>query len=90
MTQETQEIEVEVVEIDGVEPILQADREIASDDPQQQRPWHGRITFPSNRWWPVWAILGVTGLTLLLTVGVAVGVVLLVSLLLKLLRSMFR
>ena len=80
MTNESQAIEVEVVEIDGVAPLArsQSREEVP---PQQQRQWQdwqqwqGRIRTLDSRWWPLWVILGTVGVLLLLTFGVVIFVI---------------
>ena len=74
-TQETQAIEVEVVEVDG---IIQPTRSEQADDarPQQDwRQWQGRVRTLDSRWWPLWVLLGIIAVVLMLTVGVVVAVI---------------
>jgi hypothetical protein len=78
MTQETTEIEVEVLEIDGVAPVTPVDTPRQQADWQDWRQWGGRIRKLDNRWWPLWVILGSIALVLLLTIGLVIGVVFLV------------
>lgn len=93
MTPETTEIEVEVLEIDGVAPaVVQAARHDAYPPShgawQDWRHWHGRVRKLDSRWWPLWVIPGIIVLTLLLTVGLMLGVVwLLARMFLKIVRS---
>ena len=92
MTQDPTEIEVEVLEIDGVAPAVSRAR---ADEPpptqgdwQDWRRWQGRARKIDARWWPLWVIPGILGLALLLTVGLVLGaVVLLVRLILKIIRA---
>lgn len=87
MTQEATEIEVEVVEIDGITPA--APQASAEEKPQPRgdwqdwRQWQGRVTRLDSRWWPVWVFLGVIALALALTVGVIIGVIVLIFRLLQ-------
>lgn len=94
MTRESTDIEVEVVEIDGVTPVApapRADDPLRSDDWREWRQWRGRVSRLDSRWWPLWVILGIIAFSLLVTVGLVIGVVFLfVSLLLKLLRALLR
>lgn len=79
MNQETTEIEVEVLEIDGIAP---KPAKPATDDSQSNwndwRQWGGQIRRLDRRWWPLWVLLGIIGLVLLLTVGLVLGAVFLV------------
>lgn len=75
--QEPQEIEVDVVEVDGipVEPRPQANHnEHTANTPQWQK-WAGRARQLPAFWWPVWVLLGIIGVALLLTVGLVVAVI---------------
>ncbi len=76
MTNEPQAIEVEVVEIDGVAPVVKPE---SQEQPPRQRQdwqhWQGRIRKLDSRWWPLWVVLGVIAVGLLLTVGLVVGIV---------------
>lgn len=90
MTKDAPEIEVEVVEIDGVttqraeEPAHQGNR-------RDSRQWQGRDFRLDIRWWPLWLILCVIALALTLTVGVVLGVIFLVfRMLSNLLRAILR
>ena len=82
MTQEATEIEVEVVEIDGVTPPAPQARAEESarqgGDWQDWRQWPGRVTRLDSRWWPLWVFLGIIALALALTVGVVIGVIVLI------------
>lgn len=95
MTEEAKEIEVEVVEIDGVAPV--AKPEPADENPrrggdwQDWRQWQGRVTKLDGRWWPLWVFLGVIALVLMLTVGLVVAVVFVIlRLCAKLVRAVLR
>ncbi len=72
---DSQAIEVEVLEVDG---ITVAPRPAAEDAPRQDAPWRhwqGQITRLDSRWWPLWVILGVLAVALMLTVGLVIGVI---------------
>lgn len=88
MTRESTDIEVEVVEIDGVT----ADAaEPLADHRREWGQYRGRIRLLDNRWWPLWVILGIVALVLFLTVGLLIGLVfLIVGLFVKLLRAILR
>jgi len=91
MTRESTDIEVEVVEIDGVTPVASEPR---AEEPLRNgdwRQWRGQVKRLDSRWWPLWVILGIIAFSLLITVGLVLGVVfLIVSLLMKLLRAILR
>jgi hypothetical protein len=73
--EETQAIEVEVVEVDGV---IQPTRPEPANEarPQQDwRQWQGRVRTLDSRWWPLWVLLGLILVVLMLTVGVVVLVI---------------
>jgi len=88
MTKEATEIEVEVVEIDGVTP---AAPQASAEEPRPQkdwRQWQGKVRQLDSRWWPLWVVLGIIALVLLLTVGLVLGVVfVIVQLCKKLIRA---
>ena len=98
--EQEKEIEVEVVEIDGVTTASGQEMRVAGEDntPFEQRTeghtwqqWQGRVRQLDSRWWPLWALLGVLALILLATVGVVVGLVALVIVLCqRLFRALFR
>ena len=73
MTQETTEIEVEVLEIDGVAPVPAKEIPPSRDDWQDWRQWGGRVRRLDGRWWPLWVVLGCIALVLALTVGLVLG-----------------
>ena len=73
MTQESQAIEVEVIEIDGAAPPAKVDRQ--EQAPRQWQNWQGRIRKLDSRWWPLWVLLGAIGVVLLLTLGLVLGIV---------------
>jgi hypothetical protein len=75
MRPEATEIEVEVIEIDGVAP-AELVMPIAAEPPDQGvRPggWSGRLQRFDNPWWPLWGLLGMVALGLLLSVGLVLG-----------------
>lgn len=92
---ESQTIEVEVVEIDGATPS-------AKFPPRERLPlpspnwlkWLKRLSWIrqlDRRWWPLWAILATVGVFLLLTVGIVVGVILVIFRVLSgVVRAIFR
>ena len=79
MTREPTDIEVEVVEIDGVLPPAPRAAAEARGDWQDWRSWHGRVRRLDSRWWPLWVVLGIIAVALLVTVGLVLGVLLLVA-----------
>ena len=91
MTPDPTEIEVEVLEIDGVVPAALRAR---SDGPAPIRDaWRngphrrGRIRMLGSPWWLLWAIPGAIVLALMVAMGLVLGgVFLLVRLLLKIVR----
>lgn len=83
MPKETTEIEVEVVEVDGLAPVAPQ----ARAEPQASRPagdwpdwrqWQGRVTRLDSRWWPLWVLLGLIALVVFLTFGIVIAAVYLV------------
>jgi hypothetical protein len=94
MDREATEIEVEVVEVDGVAPVVTRPR--PSDGPARGNPaawrgWEGRVRKLDSRWWPLWVFLGIIAVFLLLTVGLVVAVVFVITrLCLKLIRAVLR
>ncbi len=94
MTKEATEIEVEVVEIDGLAPVVPQAR--AGEAPRQSdwqdwRQWQGRVRTLDSRWWPLWVFLGIIALALLLTVGLVIAVVFVViRIFLKIIRAILR
>ena len=80
---ETETIEVEVVEIDGIAPVpvsapheddSTAERARGGGDWNDWRNWQGRVRTLDMRWWPLWVFLGIILLALLASVGVVVGI----------------
>jgi hypothetical protein len=94
MTRESTDIEVEVVEVDGMTQAAPKSRPAHTsqrNDWQDWRKFSGKIRTLDSRWWPLWVILGTVALALFLTVGLLVGaVVLIVGLFMKLLRAILR
>jgi hypothetical protein len=91
MPDDIREIEVEVVEIDGVAPVVSREPEPVSAGRRDWRHWQGRVRRLDSRWWPLWVILGIIALALALTVGLVIGVVfLIVRLCLNLIRALLR
>lgn len=95
MTQQSTEIEVEVVEIDGVAPAAAQESAprpaSARREWQDWRHWQGRVSRLDSRWWPLWMILGIIALAFFLTVGLVVGIVfLIIRMCLNLIRALLR
>lgn len=82
MSQQSTEIEVEVVEIDGVAPVATPQHDPGTaktrGEWQDWRHWQGRVRRLDSRWWPLWVFLGMIALALFLTVGVVIGVIFLI------------
>ena len=72
-TQESQAIEVEVLEIDGVVPVIKPEPSAGARPAWQD--WQGRVRQLDSRWWPLWLLLGIIFVLLALTVGVVLGLV---------------
>ncbi|NJM36639.1 MAG: hypothetical protein HC845_01495 [Akkermansiaceae bacterium] len=87
MTETSQAIEVEVLEIDGITPTQNFNRQnpVPSSPPWMQ--WQSRVGKLNRRWRPLWIFLGAILLVLMLTVGVVVGAVVLIF---KILRRIVR
>ena len=79
MTNESQIIEVEVVEIDGAAPAAKfSPREPEPSPARDWQKWLKRLSWMrqlDRRWWPLWVVLASIGMVLLLTVGLVVGVI---------------
>ena len=89
MTQESQAIEVEVVEIDGAAPAVKVESQ--GETPQDWQRWQGRIRQLDSRWWPLWVMLGGIAVMLMLTVGLVIGFVFVIFRILSgILRALFR
>jgi hypothetical protein len=73
MNKEATEIEVEVVEIDGVTPAVPQAGDEEQRSQKDWRQWQGRIRKLDSRWWPLWVLLGIIALMLALTVGLVLG-----------------
>jgi hypothetical protein len=85
MTREATEIEVEVVEIDGVKPVLARSDNAAGLPPQGH--WQRRLP----RWWPLWVLLGAVALGLALTFGLVIALFIGAALLVwRLIRALLR
>jgi len=88
-------IEVEVLEIDGVAPMVPQVCAADGPPPEDERPtwrgWQGRLATLDSRWWPLWVLLGSTALVIALTVGLIGGVIFLIfRSVLKILRAILR
>jgi hypothetical protein len=91
MPDDIKEIEVEVVEIDGVAPVVATEPGPVPRASRDWRHWQGRVRRLDSRWWPLWVILGIIALVLALTVGLVIGVIfLIVRLCLNLIRTLLR
>ena len=85
-------IEVEVLEIDGVAPMVPQVRAGDGPPPQEERHdwrnWQGRLLKLDSRWWPLGVVLGSVAGVIALTVGLVVGVIFLIfRLILKIVRA---
>ena len=95
MTSERRDIEVEVLEIDGVAPVVPEARSAAEDARprgawQDWHRWPGQVRRLDSRWWPLWVVLGIIALLVVFTVGLVLGLLFLaVRLLLKIVRAIF-
>jgi len=93
MPKEATEIEVEVVEIDGIVPAapqVQAEEPRRAGDWQDWRQWQGKVRTLDSRWWPLWALLGIIAVFLLLTIGLVFAVIFLIfRLIAKVVRAIF-
>jgi len=88
-------IEVEVLEIDGVAPMVPQVRAADGPSPDEERPswrgWQGRLATLDSRWWPLWVMLGSIASVIALTVGLVVGVIFLVfRIVLRIVRVILR
>jgi hypothetical protein len=94
MKSEATEIEVEVVEVDGVAPVTAAappDETETRSGWQDWRGWQGRVRTLDSRWWPLWVLLGAIALFLLLTLGLVIALVFVtVRLVSRMLRALVR
>lgn len=91
------EIEVEVVEIDGIAPVDAARASGEADAPRGSfgRGWQQARQFDPRRiklrWWPLWVLGAIVAVVLFLTLGLAAAIVLLVLRLVSgLLRNLLR
>lgn len=87
MIQETQTIEVEVVEIDGAAPPATVERREQVPPTRPWQNWQGRVRRLDSRWWPLWVFLGTIAIFLILTVGVFLGIILVIF---RMLQGMIR
>jgi hypothetical protein len=87
MTEPSQAIEVEVLEIDGAAPIQKFDRPDPARSSAPWIHWQSRVGKLNRRWWPLWVLLGVILLVFMLTIGAVIGVVVLIF---KILRGILR
>lgn len=86
-SKEFQEIEVEVVEIDGAPPppSLRVPHDVPDSASSRHARhsgtgfewniWNKRVRRLDPRWWPLWTLLGIMLIVLLATVGLVIGVV---------------
>jgi len=89
-SQESNEIEVEVLEIDGVTPMAAKESAQPQGDWQDWRQWGGRVRRLDSRWWPLWVFLGLIALVLMLTVGLVFAAIFLIfRICLKIIRAIF-
>lgn len=96
MNHESQAIEVEILEIDGVsppakfEPSESSSAGASSREQPKWQQWTGRVRRLDSRWWPLWVILGVILVFLMLTVGLVVGIfVVIFQVLGRIMRAIF-
>ncbi|MES2661003.1 MAG: hypothetical protein V4689_20425 [Verrucomicrobiota bacterium] len=92
MTNESQAIEVEVVEVDGITPPARFEpREESGPQQPPWQQWQGRVRTLDSRWWPLWVFLGAIAVVLLLTFGVVIGVLFVIFRILRgFMRAIFR
>lgn len=98
MERESTEIEVEVVEIDGLAPAVARSgptQDSQGADPagagNWQQPWRVTLGRMGSLGWPLWIPVGILALVLLLTFGVAIALGLVLLRLVRLaLRALFR
>jgi hypothetical protein len=83
MPTDATEIEVEVVEVDGIAPAATREhagtREAAGRDWRDWQQWRGKAARLDSRWWPLWVLLGIVALVLALTLGLVIGVIFLIA-----------
>ncbi len=72
---ESQAIEVEVLEIDGVTVPPRPEMENTPRQDAPWRHWQGQLTRLDSRWWPLWVLLGILAVGLLLIFGLVIGVI---------------
>lgn len=77
-TKESEAIEVEVVEVDGI-TVPERPQPAGESPPPRTGPgwqqWQGKVMNLDSRWWPLWVFLGIIGVAILMTVGVVIGVI---------------
>ncbi len=75
MSEPVKEIEVEVLEIDGVKQDSRIDDEARGRSEQRQVPpwagWHGKVRGLDRRWWPLWVVVGMLLAFFAVVAGVA-------------------
>ncbi len=77
-TKESEAIEVEVVEVDGLtqpERAAPAHEAAGRSSRPDWRQWQGRVMKLDSRWWPLWVFLGIIAVVILLIFGVVIGVI---------------
>lgn len=85
------EIEVEVVEIDGVTPVVTREDRAEEAPRQDWRQWQGRVSRLDARWWPLWVLLGIIAVVLCLTLGLVIAAVyVVVRIFRKIVRAVLR
>lgn len=95
MPTDATEIEVEVVEVDGIAPAA-ARRSPGTQPPvggdwRDWRQWRGKAGSLDGRWWPLWVLLGMVALALALTLGLVIGIIfLIIRLCARILRALLR
>ncbi len=75
MNNESQAIEVEVVEVDGVTKPPQVERSEEKRPLENLRELQGRALSLNSHWWPLWVLLGIIVVILALTVGVVFAII---------------
>jgi len=80
LKEDSQAIEVEVVEIDGMTPPIPSapskDERTGRGAPWSNwQNWSGRVKQLDSRWWPLWVVLGIVVLGLILTLGVFFAII---------------
>jgi len=77
LKEDSQAIEVEVIEIDGVAHSAPREEEQTGKGApwNNWQNWSGRVRQLDSRWWPLWVVLGILVLGLILTVGVFFAII---------------